>query len=157
MGAGTEPPRGEVVEVIRRLAAISHERWLTGHRLIGLFVAAAVVHGAMVDPVLRQSTNLKAVYLVIGAVGILAYLYRELLARYVVPIYDYVVDEVERPTETTLDVFLRPVGSSLTFEPGQFVFLAFGGTSGWQRHPFSVASAPINHGRSGSRERQGVR
>jgi len=127
--------------VIRRLAAISHERWLTGHRLIGLFVAAAVVHGAMVDPVLRQSATLKAVYLVIGGVGILAYLYRELLARYVVPIYDYVVEEVERPTETTLDAFLEPVGSSLTFEPGQFVFLAFGGTGGWQRHPFSVASA----------------
>ena len=130
--------------VVRHLAAISHERWLTGHRLIGLFVAAAVVHGAMVDPVLRQSTTLKTAYLVIGVVGILAYVYRELLARYVVPIYDYVVDEVERPTETTLDVYLKAVGTPLTFEPGQFVFLAFGGTNGWQRHPFSVASAPTD-------------
>ena len=39
--------------LIRWLGQISHERWLTGHRLTGLFVAAAVVHGAVVDPVLK--------------------------------------------------------------------------------------------------------
>ena len=39
--------------LVQRLARISHERWLTGHRLTGLFVAAAVVHGLVVDPVLK--------------------------------------------------------------------------------------------------------
>jgi len=38
---------------VRQLAHLSHERWLTAHRLTGLFVLAAVVHGAIVDPVLR--------------------------------------------------------------------------------------------------------
>ena len=42
----------------------------------------------------------------------------------------------------TADVFLQPVGQPFSFEPGQFIFLAFGGVNGWQRHPFSVASAP---------------
>jgi len=127
---------------IRHLASLSHERWLTGHRLIGLFVIAAVVHGAVVDPVLAQSPTLKVTYLLIGTVGVVAYLYRELLARYVVPIYDYVVAEVQRPNDVTVDVFLEPDGRALTFEPGQFIFLAFGGTNGWERHPFTVASAP---------------
>jgi len=128
--------------LIRWLGQISHERWLTGHRLTGLFVAAAVVHGAIVDPVLKASGTLKAAYLVVGVVGIAAYLYRELLARFVVPIYDYTVADVQRPNDTTVDVSLQPVGRSLTFAPGQFIFLAFGGVDGWQRHPFSVASAP---------------
>jgi len=127
---------------IRHLASLSHERWLTGHRLTGLFVIAAVVHGAVVDPVLAQSPTLKVIYLLIGAVGVVAYLYRELLARYVVPIYDYVVADVQRPNDVTIDVFLEPDGRALTFEPGQFIFLAFGGTNGWERHPFTVASAP---------------
>ena len=30
--------------LVRHLARFSHERWLTGHRLTGLFVAAAMVH-----------------------------------------------------------------------------------------------------------------
>ena len=128
--------------VIRHLASLSHERWLTGHRLTGLFVIAAVIHGAMVDPVLAQSPTLKVTYLLIGTVGVAAYLYRELLARYVVPIYDYVVAEVQRPNDVTIDVFLQPDGRALAFEPGQFIFLAFGGTNGWERHPFTVASAP---------------
>ncbi|MGA2830364.1 MAG: ferredoxin reductase family protein [Streptosporangiaceae bacterium] len=128
--------------LVRHLARISHEHWLTGHRLTGLFVAAAVVHGLLVDPVLKVSAPLKAGYLVAGGLGIAAYVYRELFARFVVPVYDYTVADVQRPNEMTVDVFLQPVGRPLNFEPGQFVFLAFGGVDGWQRHPFSVASAP---------------
>ena len=30
----------------------------------------------------------------------------------------------------------------LAFTPGQFIVLAFGGAGAWERHPFSVASAP---------------
>jgi predicted ferric reductase len=105
-------------------------------------VIAAVVHGAMVDPVLAQSGTLKVSYLLIGAVGIAAYLYRELFGRYVIPIYEYVVAEVQRPNDVTVDVFLTPRRRPLAFEPGQFIFLAFGGTNGWERHPFTVASSP---------------
>ena len=129
-------------KLVRRLAALSHERWLSGHRLTGLFVTAAVVHGAMVDPVLRESNTLKVTYLIIGGIGIVAYLYRELIARFVVPIYDFTVAEIKRPNDTTVDVFLEPVGKPLAFKPGQFIFLAFGGVNGWERHPFSAASAP---------------
>ena len=128
--------------LVRHLAALSHERWLTGHRLTGLFVVAAVVHGLVVDPVLRESATLYWTYLTIGVLGLLAYVYRELLARYVVPIYDYAVVEVARPNDSTIDVSLEPQGRALSFTPGQFIFLAFGGLDGWQRHPFTVASAP---------------
>jgi predicted ferric reductase len=107
-----------------------------------LFVIAAVAHGAVVDPVLHHSTTLRVAFLVVGGIGIAAYLYRELLARYVIPIHDYLVAEVRRPDDTTLDVSLDPARAPLAFAPGQFIFLAFGGPGGWQRHPFSVASAP---------------
>jgi predicted ferric reductase len=76
---------------VRALARTSHEHWLAAHRLTGVFVAVAVAHGAIVDPVLRQSTVLRVAFIVVGAIRIGAYLYRELLARYFVPIYDYMV------------------------------------------------------------------
>lgn len=130
---------------IRALARTSYERWLTAHRFAGLFVAVAVVHAAIVDPVLHRSTLLRVLLLVVGGIGVLAYLYRELIARYVIPIYDYTVAEVRRPNESTIEVALEPVGKQLSFTPGQFVVLAFGGESAWQRHPFSIASAPRQH------------
>ena len=127
---------------VRRMARASYERWLTGHRLTGVFVIVAVVHATIVDPVLHHSVLLRVAFLVVGAVGTIAYLYRELLARYVIPIYDYTVADVRRPNQATLGVALAPVRKRLTFAPGQFVFLALGGPGGWQRHPFSVSSAP---------------
>jgi len=126
---------------IRRLARTTYERWLTPHRLTGIFVAVAVAHGALVDPVLHNSTLLRATHYAVGGVGVVAYLYRELVARFLVPFYDYSVVDVRRPTDETVEVSLDPVRNPLGFVPGQFVFLAFGGPSGWQRHPFSVASA----------------
>lgn len=32
---------------LQRMARVAYERWLTGHRLTGLFVIVAVVHGAV--------------------------------------------------------------------------------------------------------------
>jgi predicted ferric reductase len=109
---------------------------------MGLFVIAAFVHGVIVDPVLHDSTTLMITYLVIGGVGIAAYANRELLARYVIPNYDYTVAGVQRPNEMTVNVSLEAVGKRLSFIPGQFIAVAFGGPDGWQRHPFAVASAP---------------
>ena len=37
---------------------------------------------------------------------------------------------------------LEPTREQISFVPGQFIFLSLGGVFGWQRHPFSVASAP---------------
>ncbi|MCW3026713.1 MAG: Membrane flavodoxin oxidoreductase, partial [Solirubrobacterales bacterium] len=128
--------------LVRRMARASYERWLTVHRLTGLFVAVALVHGAIVDPALHRSTLLRVVFLIVGAIGVAAYLYRELLARYFVPIYDYSVADVRRLGDTTLDVALEPVRDRMTFSPGQFVFLVLGGPGGWERHPFSVSSSP---------------
>ena len=127
---------------VRSLARIGYERWLTTHRLTGLFVVSAVAHAAIVDPVLRRSTTLLVAFVVVGAIGILAYAYRELFARFFVPVYDYSVSSVRRLNESTIEVVLEPVRVALPFVAGQFVFLAFGGRCAWQRHPFTVSSAP---------------
>ena len=128
--------------LVRRLARATYERWLTAHRLTGLFVIAALAHGAIGDPTLRASGLLRVEFVVIGAAGIAAYLYRELFARFVVPILDYTVAEVTRVNDSTVAVALEPRREPLAFVPGQFVALAFGGPEGWQRHPFSVTSTP---------------
>src|SRR5205807_206259 len=70
--------------VMRRLPTkvqrwfMPYQRWFTLHRLTGLFVVAGLVHGALVDPVLRHSTILLGWYVAVAAVGTAAYVYREL-------------------------------------------------------------------------------
>ena len=63
--------------IVRNAVRFTHARWLAVHRFIGLFVAAAVVHGLLVDPVIRASAPLWWIYFAIGAVGVGAYVVRE--------------------------------------------------------------------------------
>jgi predicted ferric reductase len=127
---------------LKALARKSYSKWLSAHRLMGLFLIAAVAHGAMVDPVLEESTTLRVVYLTTGGIGIAAYLYRELLARHVIHVYDYTVSEATHLNGNTLDVRLAPTATPLVYQPGQFLMVAFGGTFGWERHPFTIDSSP---------------
>jgi predicted ferric reductase len=129
---------------VRALARTSYEHWLGAHRLTGLFVAVAVTHGAIVDPVLRHSSVLRVAFVLVGVAGVGAYAYRELLAPHVVPAYDYTVKAVRRLGERTAEIVLDPVGERLAFRPGQFVMLTFAGFAAGQRHPFSISSGAVD-------------
>ncbi len=127
---------------VRRMAEASYEQWLSSHRLMGIFVALAVVHAGIVDPAVRLSRVLLVTFIAIGVIGVAAYLYREIVFPRITPIHDYRVAGTTALDERTLGISLDPVGQPLSFRPGQFIFIAFGGLGAWQRHPFSVSSAP---------------
>ncbi|HEY0814687.1 MAG TPA: ferredoxin reductase family protein [Pseudonocardia sp.] len=130
-----------VVSVPRaaRLLRLSYERWLSAHRMTGLFVAIGIVHGLLLDRVLASSVLLQVVFGVVGATGMAAYLYAELVMRRAAPAADYQVAVVTRPDDTSLELVLEPGGLPLTPRAGQFVFLAVGGPGAGREHPFSVA------------------
>ena len=130
------------LHLIARMAASTYEKWRIGHRFAGIFVAVATIHAAVVDPVLHASAPLLATELVAGGLGVAAYLYRELLAQRLTPVYHYTVQEATRLNENTLEVGLRPIGKQLHFVAGQFIFLALGAPEQFDFHPFTVASAP---------------
>jgi predicted ferric reductase len=125
---------------VGRILRASYERWLFLHRFIGLLVLIAVVHGWMLDPVITDSAPLMAAYLTIGAVGLAAYGYDELVLRRRAIRADYTVHRVARPAPDILDVTLIPTSPAvLPLSGGQFVYLRPGGERGWCEHPFSVA------------------
>jgi predicted ferric reductase len=130
------------LHLIARMAASTYERWRIGHRFTGLLVAMATVHAAIVDPVLHASAPLLASELAAGGLGVAAYLYRELLAPRLTPVYQYTVQEADRLNENTLQVALTPVGKPIRFVAGQFILLALGAPEQFAYHPFTVASAP---------------
>lgn len=129
-----------------RILHIPYHRWLFIHRLIGVFVLVALIHGLSIDNVIRDSTVLMTIYLIIGCAGMAAYAYDELIMRHRVPTADYTIERIDRPSSQILDLYLAPVGPGVTLRAGQFIFLRIGGDDAWREHPFSVAGiSPDGH------------
>jgi predicted ferric reductase len=130
--------------VISHVRAIfgGYDRWRQLHRLTGLFVAAAFLHGLMDGSPFPKSPVLRWSYVVIGGIGLAFYVYRELFARYLVSLHDYEVHDVNPVAEDVVEVSLRPIGRSMVFVPGQFAMIYIEAKDGWHRHPFTIASAP---------------
>ncbi|HET8988566.1 MAG TPA: hypothetical protein VFN43_08665 [Humibacillus sp.] len=119
----------------------SYGLWRGFHRLTGVFLAAGFVHGLM-DASVFGSQLLRWSYVAVGGIGLVFYLYRELLARHVARTHDYEVSSVEPIDDTSYEIWLRPLGDRFAFRPGQFALVNLEARDGWHRHPFTIASAP---------------
>jgi predicted ferric reductase len=143
------PLHGPVLAV-RRLPGLRHlrkalggyELWRSVHRLTGLFVAAGFAHGLLDGTPFPHAQVLRWSFVAIGGVGLAFYLYRELLARYFVPLYDYQVAHVHQVGAGITEIALAPLGRPASFAPGQFAMLYLEAIDGWHRHPFTITSAP---------------
>lgn len=125
---------------VGRILRLPYERWLFLHRLIGLLVLSALVHGWALDQTIGESMPLRIVYVFLGATGMLAYGYDELVLRRRAPRADYTVHHVQRPAPGVVDLTLTPTGpTTLPLTGGQFAYLRVGGERAWREHPFSVA------------------
>jgi len=125
---------------VGRILRLPYERWLFLHRLTGLLLLSALVHGWFLDLVINGSTVLLAVYVTMATVGMTAYAYDELVLRRREPQADYSIRRVSRPAPDIVDLTLTPSSSDrLPLAGGQFVYLRVGGRRAWREHPFSVA------------------
>ena len=136
----------EIPAVRRGLAAVrwifgGYERWRSLHRLTGLFLAAAFVHG-LLDGTMFASPVLHWTYLITGGIGLAFYVYRETIARHLTALHDYQVATVTAVGPNLTELALTPLGQPLAFTPGQFAMLFLETGAGWRRHPFTISSAP---------------
>jgi len=138
--AGTKVSELSWVRSLRRVLG-GYTQWRNLHRLTGLFVASGFFHG-LLDGAAFSSSSLRWSYLVVGGIGLAFYVYRELLARYFVPVHDYEVESVRSIGPDLLELEFRPLGRRFAFVPGQFALIYIEGKDGWHRHPFTIASAP---------------
>ena len=130
-----------VVQEVRRLVG-GYGRWRAIHRTTGLFVAAGFVHGLLDETVFAGSGVLRWTYVAIGGIGLAFYVYRELLARYVVAHHDYQVHAVRTIADGLVEIAMRPLGTGVKFVAGQFAMIYIEAKDGWHRHPFTISSAP---------------
>lgn len=119
-----------------------YDRWRQVHRLTGLLVAAAFAHGLLDGSPFPKSGVLRWSYIVLGGIGLLFYVYRELIAPRFRSLHDYEIDSLRRIADDLTEVTVRPLGKPMTFRPGQFALVYIEAKDGWHRHPFTLASAP---------------
>jgi predicted ferric reductase len=119
----------------------SYGLWRGFHRLTGLFLALGFAH-ALMDASVFGSPVLRWSFMVIGGVGLAFYAYRELLARRLARTHDYQVESVAPITESSVEIWLRPLGRRFEFKAGQFALVNLEARDGWHRHPFTIASGP---------------
>ncbi|MGB0121435.1 MAG: ferredoxin reductase family protein [Solirubrobacterales bacterium] len=120
----------------------NYEIWRGVHRTTGIFVAIAVAHGLGDATLFSAAPVLRWSFITIGVVGLAFYLYRELFARRSHRLRDYQVSEVKTVGKGWTEIVLSPLGPPINHGAGQFVMLSLESKTGWERHPFTLASSP---------------
>lgn len=75
--------------------------------------------------------------------GMVSYVYKSLLSRWLVKKYKFTVETVKLLNDKVVEIKLAPIGPNFGYQPGQFIFINFKQTGiNNEAHPFSIASFP---------------
>ena len=133
---------GPRVKLTRRWAGLGYRSWKRTHRFIGFFFVFACAHMFLVQPLVFEAPAPLAIVVAAFVVGIGSFIYNLTLARLVRPSRRYLVDEVSRLNDNTVEVLLEPRKRRIPHKSGQFVFVSFKARRLREAHPFTVASSP---------------
>jgi predicted ferric reductase len=118
-----------------------HELFVWVQRALGVAFVGAVVHAFAHEGAKSASLPLTLYLGTLNAAGIMAFAYRSIFAKALVPRHDYRVEAVRHLDESVSEVTLEPLTRPLPFTPGQFVFVTFYGSPlPEEPHPFSMTS-----------------
>ncbi|TSC86678.1 MAG: putative Ferredoxin--NAD(+) reductase [Microgenomates group bacterium Gr01-1014_16] len=122
---------------------LPYEIWLFSHKFLGAVFFVGGLHSLLIPSDIALYPPLKIYILVIASVSLILHFYRTIFGRFLVRRLTYQVSRVYLPGQEVTQVDLIPIGKSLNFLPGQFIFVRFDDPliSG-EVHPFSLCSSP---------------
>jgi len=130
------------IPVLKRLLNLAYHQWRNTHRLMGIFFFMGFIHFTWVEP-LSMATLPGFYMLVFTFSGLIAYIYKQVLARFVKRPSSYQIAQINHPTPTITELVLNPNGKSISFQAGQFQFIHFPEAKQLKEpHPFTISSAP---------------
>lgn len=120
----------------------------TAHRFMGAAFFLAGLHMFYIPSSMSSDIVLKIACLGMASLGIIAYTYRTLLGRFLVPRYKYTVSKVFDVGQGVTEITLLPSKKALTHIPGQFAMLSFFGAKvvSDEEHPFTISGGPRGGG-----------
>lgn len=135
------------VPLISNFAHLPYNKWRDLHRYMGVLFILGATHMLMVEPLIMHAPIVFAYVETIIGVGVLAYLYKELLWDRLRGRLSYVVDDVKKLNGAVAEVTLRARDSKLSHRAGQFLYVHFDSDKTLKEpHPFTISSAPGEDG-----------
>ena len=122
---------------------IEYDRWKLTHKFLGLGLFFSGVHILFIGSTLAVSFPLRIYFYLLALVAFLSYLRRTILGKFIIKRKNFRVKNVEIEGEVMKISMTTNDGSSLSYQPGQFVFVEFKQKNiAFQSHPFSITSSP---------------
>jgi predicted ferric reductase len=123
----------------RKLVPLKYNLWKLGHRLMGVFVATAVAHSLLAETYVRQVPLLATYVYGVAALGLIAWVYRELVFPFRGPFTNHKVVAFRELGGSVSEVLLSPPASGQRVA-GQFGILSLAAGPSREPHPFTISS-----------------
>ena len=116
--------------------------WKLTHKFMGVPFILIALHVATIQSDVAVFLPLRIWMFSLIFAGIGLYIYKVFLYRYFGPKFSYTIETVTQKGEI-VEIELRPNARTMSFRPGQFVFLSVNDVKvGKEEHPFSISSSP---------------
>lgn len=128
--------------VLTFFVKLPYQVWKFSHKFLGFAFFFAALHSFFIQSDISRDLMLRFYMFVLSSAGIIAFVYRAILAKFLVKYFEYVVENVKILAENVVEIEMRPKNKRMNFVPGQFVFVSFVGDNiSAESHPFSISSA----------------
>jgi predicted ferric reductase len=124
----------------RVLVPLKYQTWKLSHRFMGVLVALAVTHSLLGHTYVKTSPLLVVYVYGIAALGLMAWLYREVAFRFFGPFSTYEVATSRLLDGDVTEVTLASTSSAMARAAGQFAFVSFTDGPTREQHPFTISS-----------------
>ncbi len=121
---------------------LPYHKWVNIHKLMGLFYVMAVIHGVMVNSLIKQLPITRVYVFGMAFVGVAAWIYRAFLYGLFNKKLSYELTSVHDLGHGITELKMKANGEGLKFVAGQFAFFNFPSISKKESHPFTISSHP---------------
>jgi predicted ferric reductase len=131
-----------LIALLIKKIKMPYHHWKIIHKLINLAMFLALLH------ILKINSDV-SVYQPLGlwieglvGIGLASGIYKSFLYYWIGPRYKYKIIDIKKHNDV-FDVFLKPIGKSIKYKPGQFAYVSFLSEKvSKESHPFCIASTP---------------
>lgn len=121
---------------------LPYNLWRYTHKLLGVAFFFGALHFYVTKSDVMFYTPIKYYLYTLTILGLISYVYRSLLGRLLVRKTPYLVKALFQVSPDVVEIELVPVGETIEFSAGQFMFIHFGSGFSQEQHPFSISSSP---------------
>ncbi|MFA8451938.1 MAG: ferric reductase-like transmembrane domain-containing protein [Bacteroidales bacterium] len=123
---------------------IPYHKWLNFHKLMGIFYVLAVIHGIMVNSLIKELPITRIYVFGMSFIGVGAWFYKAFLFGLFNKRLFYSIVSIKSLGAGITELLIHPKDKALLYTAGQFAFFTFPKISKREQHPFTISSHPLN-------------